>query len=93
MCGPAELATDFSEIKIAFRIPPEHPTPNSYAPSWNALTDTPPSITGEVFLGTGLAMAGNVLYCTVSAPQPPPFNRPVSPPVSPPGFAPAKSAR
>jgi hypothetical protein len=30
----------------------------------------------DVFLGAGLAMAGNILYCTV--------NPPVSPPVSPP---------
>src|SRR5437868_5584434 len=34
MCGRAKLDTDVSEIKIAFRIPPEYPTPN-FAPSWN----------------------------------------------------------
>jgi hypothetical protein len=43
MCGRAKLETDVSEIKIAFRIPPEYPTPN-YAPSWNiAPTDNLPS--------------------------------------------------
>ena len=35
MCGRVRLSDDFSEIKIAFRIPPEFPTPNTYAPSWN----------------------------------------------------------
>jgi len=45
MCGRAKLSTDFSEIKIAFRIPPEYPTPNSYAPSWNvAPTDNLPVV-------------------------------------------------
>jgi len=34
MCGRAKLETDVSEIKIAFRIPPEYPTPN-FAPRWN----------------------------------------------------------
>jgi putative SOS response-associated peptidase YedK len=34
MCRWAKLETDVSEIKIAFRIPPEYPTPN-FAPSWN----------------------------------------------------------
>jgi hypothetical protein len=34
MCGRAKLETDVSEIKIAFRIPPEYPTPN-FAPSWS----------------------------------------------------------
>src|SRR6202162_652842 len=44
MCGRARLSTDFSEIKIAFRIPPEYPTPN-YAPSWNvAPTDNLPIV-------------------------------------------------
>jgi hypothetical protein len=28
MCGRARLSSDVSEIKIAFRIPPERPTPN-----------------------------------------------------------------
>jgi putative SOS response-associated peptidase YedK len=45
MCERAKLATEFSEIKIAFRIPPEYPTPNSYAPSWNvAPTDNLPIV-------------------------------------------------
>jgi putative SOS response-associated peptidase YedK len=44
MCGRAKLETDVSEIKIAFRIPPEYPTPN-YAPSWNvAPTDNLPIV-------------------------------------------------
>jgi putative SOS response-associated peptidase YedK len=44
MCGRAKLSTDFSEIKIAFRIPPERPTPN-FAPSWNiAPTDPMPIV-------------------------------------------------
>ena len=28
MCGRARLSSDVSEIKIAFGIPPERPTPN-----------------------------------------------------------------
>jgi hypothetical protein len=45
MCGRAKLSTDFSKIKIAFQIPPEYPTPNSYAPSWNvAPTDNLPIV-------------------------------------------------
>lgn len=44
MCGRAKLSTDFSEIKIAFRIPPERPTPN-FAASWNiAPTDPMPVV-------------------------------------------------
>src|ERR1700686_4954756 len=44
MCGRAKLETDVSEIKIAFRIPPEYPTPN-FAPSWNvAPTDRLPIV-------------------------------------------------
>ena len=44
MCGRAKLSTDFSEIKIAFRVPPERPTPN-FAPSWNiAPTDPMPVV-------------------------------------------------
>jgi putative SOS response-associated peptidase YedK len=44
MCGRAKLETDMSEIKIAFRIPPEYPTPN-FAPSWNvAPTDNLPIV-------------------------------------------------
>jgi len=40
MCGRVKLSTDFSEIKIAFRIPPERPTPNG-APSWNVAPTDP----------------------------------------------------
>jgi putative SOS response-associated peptidase YedK len=44
MCGRAKLESDVSEIKIAFRIPPEYPTPN-FAPSWNvAPTDQLPIV-------------------------------------------------
>jgi putative SOS response-associated peptidase YedK len=44
MCGRAKLETDVSEIKIAFRIPPEYPTPN-FALSWNvAPTDNLPIV-------------------------------------------------
>ena len=44
MCGRAKLETDVSEIKIAFRIPPEYPTPN-FPPSWNvAPTDNLPIV-------------------------------------------------
>jgi putative SOS response-associated peptidase YedK len=44
MCGRAKLETDVSEIKIAFRIPPERPTPN-FAPNWNvAPTQTLPIV-------------------------------------------------
>jgi putative SOS response-associated peptidase YedK len=41
MCGRARLSSDVSEIKIAFGIPPERPTPN-IPPSWN-LAPTDPS--------------------------------------------------
>jgi len=45
MCGRAKLSTDFSEIKVAFRVPPEYPTPNTYKPSWNvAPTDSLPIV-------------------------------------------------
>jgi putative SOS response-associated peptidase YedK len=45
MCGRVRLSDDFSEIKIAFRIPPEYPIPNTYAPSWNvAPTDNLPIV-------------------------------------------------
>jgi putative SOS response-associated peptidase YedK len=44
MCGRAKLETDVSEIKIAFRIPPDYPTPN-FPPSWNvAPTDNLPIV-------------------------------------------------
>jgi len=35
MCGRARLSSDVSEIKLAFSIPPERPTPNIPA-NWNA---------------------------------------------------------
>ena len=45
MCGRAKLSGDFSEIKIAFGVPPEYPTPNTYKPSWNvAPTDSAPIV-------------------------------------------------
>ena len=40
MCGRARLSSDVSEIKIAFSIPPEPPTPN-IAPSWNVAPTDP----------------------------------------------------
>jgi len=42
MCGRVRLSTDVSEIKIAFRVPPERATPN-FPPIWNAppTTDLP----------------------------------------------------
>jgi hypothetical protein len=40
MCGRTRLSSDVSEIKIAFRIPPEPPTPN-IAPSWNVAPTDP----------------------------------------------------
>ena len=44
MCGRAKLETDVSQLKIAFRVPPEYPTPN-FAPSWNvAPTDNLPIV-------------------------------------------------
>ena len=44
MCGRARLSSDVSEIKIAFGIPPERPTPN-FPPSWNvAPTDSLPIV-------------------------------------------------
>src|SRR5216684_4513537 len=44
MCGRAKLETDVSEIRNAFRIPPEYSTPN-FAPSWNvAPTDNLPIV-------------------------------------------------
>jgi putative SOS response-associated peptidase YedK len=44
MCGRARLSTDFSQIKIAFRIPPGRPTPN-FAPTYNlAPTDPIPIV-------------------------------------------------
>jgi putative SOS response-associated peptidase YedK len=47
MCGRARLSSDVSEIKVAFRIPPERPTPN-FAASWNvAPTDPLPVVRYE----------------------------------------------
>src|ERR1700738_902509 len=44
MCGRARLSSDVSEIKIAFGIPPERPSPN-FPPSWNvAPTDSLPVV-------------------------------------------------
>jgi putative SOS response-associated peptidase YedK len=44
MCGRAKLEGDVSQIKIAFRVPPDYPTPN-FPPSWNvAPTDSPPIV-------------------------------------------------
>jgi putative SOS response-associated peptidase YedK len=44
MCGRARLSSDVSEIKVAFRIPPERPTPK-FPPSWNvAPTDSLPVV-------------------------------------------------
>jgi putative SOS response-associated peptidase YedK len=44
MCGRAKLEGDISEIKIAFRVRPDYPTPN-FAPSWNvAPTDNLPIV-------------------------------------------------
>ena len=40
MCGRARLSSDVSEIRIAFGIPPERPTPN-LAPSWNVAPTDP----------------------------------------------------
>jgi putative SOS response-associated peptidase YedK len=40
MCGRARLSSDVSEIKIAFGIPPERPSPN-FAPSWNVAPTDP----------------------------------------------------
>jgi putative SOS response-associated peptidase YedK len=45
MCGRVKLDDDFSEIKVAFRVPPEYPIPNTYKPSWNvAPTDSLPIV-------------------------------------------------
>src|SRR5436309_13760155 len=44
MCGRAKLEGDVSEIKIAFRVPPEYPMPH-FPPSWNvAPTDSLPIV-------------------------------------------------
>ncbi len=52
MCGRAKLETDVSEIRIAFRIPPEYPTLN-FAPSWNvAPTDNLPIVRYDPKMGS-----------------------------------------
>jgi len=44
MCGRARLSTDFSEIKLVFKLPPEQPVPN-FAPTYNlAPTDPIPIV-------------------------------------------------
>jgi putative SOS response-associated peptidase YedK len=44
VCGRAKREGDVSELKIAFRIPPEYPAPN-FAPSWTvAPTDKLPIV-------------------------------------------------
>jgi putative SOS response-associated peptidase YedK len=44
VCGRARLSSDVSEIKLAFRIPPDRPMPN-FPPSWNvAPTDSLPIV-------------------------------------------------
>jgi putative SOS response-associated peptidase YedK len=44
MCGRAKLEGDISEIKIAFGVPPDYPTPN-VPPGWNvAPTDNLPIV-------------------------------------------------
>jgi putative SOS response-associated peptidase YedK len=51
MCGRARLSSDVSEVKIAFRIPPDRPTPN-FPPSWNlAPTDPLPVVRFEAKAG------------------------------------------
>ena len=44
MCGRARLSSDVSEIKIAFGIPPERPTPNFAASRNVAPTDPLPIV-------------------------------------------------
>src|SRR6266480_5648674 len=52
MCGRAKLEGDVSEIKIAFRVPPEYPTPN-FPPSWNvAPTDSLPIVRYDAKAGS-----------------------------------------
>ena len=40
MCGRARLSTDFSEIRIVFRMPPDRPLPN-FAPTYNLAPTDP----------------------------------------------------
>ena len=48
MCGRARLSSDVSEIKVAFRIPPDRPTPN-FAASWN-VAPTDPLLKGSTII-------------------------------------------
>jgi putative SOS response-associated peptidase YedK len=48
MCGRARLSSDVSEIKVAFRIPPERPTPNFGASWYVAPTDPLPVVRYDV---------------------------------------------
>jgi hypothetical protein len=41
MCGRACRSDDISEIKVAFRIPPERPAPNFAATGWNVAPTNP----------------------------------------------------
>lgn len=51
MCGRARLSSDVSELKLAFRIPPEQPSPN-LAASWNvAPTDPVPVVRHDAKTG------------------------------------------
>jgi putative SOS response-associated peptidase YedK len=44
MCGRTRLSSDVSEIKLAFSIPLDRPTPN-FPPGWNvAPTDPLPAV-------------------------------------------------
>jgi putative SOS response-associated peptidase YedK len=51
MCGRVRLSSDVSEIKIAFGIPSDRPTPN-FPPSWNvAPTDSLPVVRHDAKAG------------------------------------------
>src|SRR5579862_9465014 len=76
------LEGTFDDVVIGEHVPNEalftELTDTSLA---SPLVGAPTGLLSEVFLGTGLAMSGNVLYCTIGPT--------VSPPVSPapsPGF-------
>jgi putative SOS response-associated peptidase YedK len=52
MCGRVRLSSDLREIKIAFAIPPERPSPN-FAPTWNgAPTDSFPIVRYDAKTGS-----------------------------------------
>ena len=62
MCGRAKLETDVSEIKIAFRIPPDYPVPN-FPPSWNvAPTDNLPIVRYDPKAGGFVRLQDGVLF-------------------------------